>query len=101
MLFRWDSRKNGPELSETKSAVSGAAGGFPARLFLSEHRPGGASSLGRSLAAGEAEATKNDLWLLNGALTGKRDLGNAPASQGGALLLSCCPQPFPGVICRL
>lgn len=76
MFFRWDSRKNGSELSEIKLVVSGVVGGFFVRFFFLEYRLGGVFFFGRFFVVGEVEVIKNDLWLLNGVFIGKRDLGN-------------------------
>ena len=91
-------KKTAWRLNETNSALLGRE---RASLPTSSCQVGPrASSLRRSLAAGDAEATKSDVRLSKDALKGKQDLG-MPRQPGGPPLPSRCPWLFPGAICWL
>lgn len=97
-LGRGSRKKTAWRLNETNSALLGQE---RASLPTSSCQVGPrASSLRRSLAAGDAESTKNDVRLSKDALKGKQDLG-MPHQPGGPPLPSHCPWLFPGVICWL
>ena len=95
-------KKNYQQLNETKSALLGREGAsLPPFSFQSTGQVGPqAFWLRRSLAAGEAGAIKDDIWLSKDALKGEQAPGG-PLPTRSTSFVSCCPWPFPGVIRRL
>ena len=95
-------KKNYQQLNETNSALLGREGAsLPPFSFQSTGQVGPqAFWLRRSLAAGEAGAIKDDIWLSKDALKGEQAPGG-PLPTRSTSFVSCCPWPFPGVIRRL